>query len=173
MVGGIGLGGRFGMHIAVLGRSDGCTPEVYALAEAVGREIGARGHTLVCGGGNGVMEAACKGAKAAGGITIGILPGGDRATANAYVDYPIATGIGYARNALVVLNGDVCIAVGGEYGTLSEIGHALSFEKPVVGLKTWTLIRGDGEPERRLNVAVDPSDAVTQAESLGRGRLGG
>ena len=156
------------MHIAVLGRSDGCTPEVYALAEAVGHEIGSRGHTLVCGGGNGVMEAACKGAKAAGGVTIGILPGPDRAGANAYVDYPIVTGIGYARNSLVALNGDVCIAVEGEYGTLSEIGFALTYRKPLVGLKTWGLTRSGGEPEPRLNVAADPADAVAQAEALGR-----
>ena len=134
----------------------------------VGREIGARGHTLVCGGGNGVMEAACKGAKAAGGITIGILPGPDRAGANPYVDYPIVTGIGYARNSLVAMNGDVCIAVEGEYGTLSEIGFALAYNKPLVGLKSWTLIRGDGEREPRLNVASDPADAVARAEALGR-----
>ena len=156
------------MYIAVLGKGDGCSQAAYALAEEVGREIGSRGHTLICGGRNGVMEAACKGAKAAGGTTVGILPGDDRAGANQYVDFPIATGIGYARNVLVTLNADACIAIDGEFGTLSEIGHALGFGKPVVGLKTWTLTRADGAPEQKLQVASGPGDAVAQAEKLVR-----
>ena len=154
------------MYIAVLGKGDGCSLEAYALAEEVGREIGSRGHTLVCGGRNGVMEAACKGAKLAGGTTIGILPGDDLTGANQYVDYPIATGIGYARNALVTLNAEVCIAIDGEYGTLSEIGHALGHGKPVVGLKTWALTRADGQLDENLKLANGPLEAVDQAEKL-------
>ena len=154
------------MYIAVLGKGDGCSSETYALAEEVGREIGSQGHTLVCGGRNGVMEAACKGAKEVGGTTIGILPGDDPAGANQYVDYPIATGIGYARNVLVTLNAAACIAVDGEYGTLSEIGHALGFGKPVVGLRTWTLTKADGTGDLKLKVANGPAEAVARAVEL-------
>jgi uncharacterized protein (TIGR00725 family) len=96
---------------------------------------------LVCGGLGGVMEAACRGAKDAGGTTIGILPGADRAAANPFVDVAIATGLGEARNALVVRAADAAIAVGGGYGTLSEIALALKAGKPVVGIGTWD-IRG-------------------------------
>lgn len=151
------------MIIAVVGRGDGCTPEAYTLAEQVGREIARRGHVVVCGGLNGVMEAACKGAKSAGGTTIGILPGHDPSDANAYVDYPIVTGIGYARNAIIVLTGSAVIAVHGEYGTLSEIAFALGYQVPVVGLRTWTLTRPDGSIDRVLIPASDPADAVEKA----------
>lgn len=106
-------------------------------AELVGRELGSRGVVLVCGGLGGVMEAACRGAKEAGGLTVGILPGLDRSDANPYVDVVIATGLGEARNALVVNAADAVIAVGGGYGTLSEIGLALRAGKRVVGLGTW------------------------------------
>ena len=153
--------------ISVIGAGNGCSPHAYALAEAVGAEIGRRGHTLVCGGLNGVMEAACKGAKSAGGRTVGILPGEDRTAANAYVDTPVVTGMGYARNVLVALTGQVAIAVDGEYGTLSEIAHTLGYDKPVVGLKTWLLTRPDGELERKLIVASDPVDAVAKAIAAG------
>src|SRR5919199_2439349 len=94
---------------------------------------------VVCGGLGGVMEAACRGAKSAGGMTVGILPSGSRADANDYVDIALATGLGEARNALVVRAVDVLIAVGGEYGTLSEIALALKAGKPVVGVGTWEL----------------------------------
>ena len=94
---------------------------------------------LVCGGMGGVMEAACRGAKAAGGLTVGILPGPNRGGANEYVDVAIATGIGEARNVAVVRTSDALIAVGGSYGTLSEIGFALKMHKKVIGLKTWDI----------------------------------
>jgi uncharacterized protein (TIGR00725 family) len=103
----------------------------------VGAGLGARGVVLVCGGRGGVMEAACRGAKSSGGTTVGILPGLDRADANPYVDVVIATGLGEARNALVVNAADAVIAVGRGYGTLSEIGLALKGGKRVVGLGTW------------------------------------
>lgn len=151
------------MMISVIGAGNGCSQHAYALAEAVGAEIGRRGHTVICGGLNGVMEAVCKGAKSAGGRTIGILPGEDRNAANPYVDTPVVTGLGYARNILVALTGQVAIAVDGEYGTLSEIAHALGYNKPVIGLKTWLLTRPDGELERKLIVAEDPVDAVEKA----------
>jgi uncharacterized protein (TIGR00725 family) len=103
----------------------------------VGAGLGARGVLLVCGGRGGVMEAACRGAKSSGGTTVGILPGLDRADANPYLDVVIATGLGEARNALVVNAADAVIAVGRGYGTLSEIGLALKGGKRVVGLGTW------------------------------------
>ena len=109
------------------------------MAEAVGRELAARGVVVVCGGLGGVMEAACRGAKEAGGHTVGILPGADRAAANPFVDRAVPTGLGEARNALVVRAADALIAVGGGYGTLSEIALALKAGKRVVGLGSWDI----------------------------------
>ena len=110
--------------------------ETAATARAVGRELAERDHTVVCGGLGGVMEAVCEGADEAGGDTIGIVPGPDREAANEYVDTAIATAMGNARNVLVVLNGDAAIAIDGSTGTLSEIGHALDFDRPVAGIDT-------------------------------------
>jgi len=110
-----------------------------SVAEAVGRELAAGGAVVVCGGLGGVMEAACRGAKEAGGHTVGILPGPDRAAANPFVDTAIPTGLGEARNALVVRAADALIAVGGGYGTLSEIALALKAGKRVVGLDSWDI----------------------------------
>lgn len=152
--------------IAVVGRGDGCPPEAYRLAEQVGREIARRGHILVCGGLTGVMEAACKGAKSAGGTTIGVLPGEHAGSANSYVDIPIVTGMGYARNVIVALTGAAVIAVHGEYGTLSEIAHARGFGRPVVALRSWTLTRPDGAVDGSLIVADSPEDAVEKAVSV-------
>jgi uncharacterized protein (TIGR00725 family) len=109
------------------------------MAESVGRLVAQRGAALVCGGLGGVMEAACRGARAEGGSTIGILPGLDRSAANPHVQVAIATGLGEARNALVVRAADCLIAVGGAYGTLSEIALALKAGKRVVGLNTWEI----------------------------------
>ena len=109
------------------------------MAESVGRFVARSGAALVCGGLGGVMEAACRGARAEGGVTIGILPGLDRSAANPHVEVAIATGLGEARNALVVRAADCLIAVGGAYGTLSEIALALKTGKRVVGLKTWEI----------------------------------
>ena len=132
--------------MAVVGPGEASSDQL-ATAEALGRLIARRGAVVVCGGLGGVMEAACRGARAEGGTTIGILPGLDRSTANPHVEVGIATGLGEARNALVVRAADVLIAVGGAYGTLSEIALALKTGKRVVGLETWNI------------------DGVTQAES--------
>ena len=149
------------MIISVIGEGD-ARPEIEDLAEQVGQELARRGHAIVCGGLGGVMEAACKGAKSAGGATIGILPGDDPKSANPWVDVPICTGIGHARNIIVVKTGRAVIAVGGAYGTLSEIGHALSEGIPVIGLKTWAMSRS-GEDDGGVIVATDAKDAVEKA----------
>jgi uncharacterized protein (TIGR00725 family) len=125
-------------QIGVIGGA-GCSPEMYDIAREVGREIAHRGFSLVCGGLGGVMEAACRGAQEAGGITIGILPTSDKADANPYIDFVIPTGLGHARNVLVVHASDALVAVDGETGTLSEIAIALKIGKPIVGIKTWDL----------------------------------
>jgi uncharacterized protein (TIGR00725 family) len=125
-------------HIAVIGAGS-ATPEQADAAEAVGRRLAEAGAVLVCGGLGGVMEAACRGAKAAGGTTVGILPGDDRRQANAHVDVALATGLGEGRNALIVRAVDALVAVGGEYGTLSEIALALKTGKPVVGVGSWDI----------------------------------
>ncbi|MEE9286418.1 MAG: TIGR00725 family protein [Dehalococcoidia bacterium] len=151
------------MIIAVIGKGDGCSPEAYALAEEVGRQVALRGHMVVCGGLNGVMEAACKGAKSAGGVTIGVLPGEDPRAANPYVDIPIATGMGYARNVIVVRTAAAAVAVHGAYGTLSEIALALGYALPVVGLDSWSLTRPGGARDPALITAADASDAVEKA----------
>lgn len=117
---------------------------------------------MVCGGRGGVMEAACRGAKAEGGTTVGILPGMDRQEANAYVDIPIVTGLGEARNAIVVRTADAVVAVSGGYGTLSEIGLALKMGRPVVGLGTWEL-RREGKAVDGVDQAGTPEQAVDLA----------
>lgn len=152
------------MFIGVVGEGV-ATPELKKTAEAIGRELASRGHVIVCGGLGGVMEAACKGAKEAGGRTVGILPGNDRRDANPYVDVPIVTGLGEARNVLVVKTSQAVIAVGGRYGTLSEIALALKLGIPVVGLGTWSLLR-QGELDPGIMPADDPTDAVDKAEAL-------
>lgn len=108
-------------------------------AQAIGEEIAKIGAILVCGGLSGVMEFAAKGAKKAGGITVGILPGDDKNSANPHIDISIATGLGYTRNTLVAGCADIVIALAGETGTLSEIAFALNLKKPVLGLKTWDI----------------------------------
>jgi uncharacterized protein (TIGR00725 family) len=158
------------MFVAVIG-SASCSEEVTALAEAVGREIARRGAVLVCGGRGGVMEAACRGAKAAGGTTIGILPGTDPSEANPYVDVPIVTGLGEARNAIVVRTADAVVAVSGGYGTLSEIGLALKMGRPVVGLGTWELHQ-DGQFVAAVVQADTPTQAVELALALVREKSG-
>ena len=114
-------------------------PEILEMAEEVGRLIAKHGFTLICGGMGGVMEASAKGAREAGGTTIGILPQPDRHTANPYIDIPIATSFGEGRNIIIVRTADLLIAVGGEYGTLSEIAFALKMGKTVIGLHTWDI----------------------------------
>lgn len=124
------------MIIAVIGGFD-CSEEIEKLAVETGRQIAKAGCTLVCGGMRGVMEAACRGAKEAGGTTIGILPGKSKMDANKFVDIPIITAMSHARNAIIVRTADAVIAIDGKYGTLSEISLAKAIDKPVYGLKTW------------------------------------
>lgn len=147
------------VRITVIGGSevDAATVDV---AESVGRAVADRGHTLVCGGLGGVMAAACRGARGAGGTTIGILPGDDPAAANDHVEVPIATGLGDARNALVVLNGRAVIVVDGSAGTLSEIGHALVRDRPIAGLDTFDL--------PGIEPVASPAAALEYVESAAR-----
>lgn len=121
------------MRVSVIGGSVPSEADLDAARE-VGRLLGERGHTVVCGGLGGVMEAACEGASDAGGHTIGILPGEDRSAANEYVDTAIATGLGHARNALVVVNGDAVVAIDGAGGTLSEVGFSSVYDRPIAGI---------------------------------------
>lgn len=123
------------MRVSVIGGST-VGAETYSIARRVGERLATAGHAVVCGGLGGVMEAACRGAADANGATIGILPGTDPAAANRFVEIPVATGLGSARNVLVVLNGAAVIAIDGGSGTLSEIGHALDLDRPVAGLDT-------------------------------------
>lgn len=154
--------------ISVIGSGE-ATPEAIRLAEEVGRELAKRGVTVVTGGLTGVMEAVCRGAKKAGGTTIGILPGNDPTEANPYVDIHICTGIGYARNVIVVKSGRAVIAIAGAFGTLSEIGHALGDNIPVIGLNTWSFSR-NGQKDEHMILARDPADAVEKAIAAARKR---
>ena len=147
--------------IAVIGGSQSSARES-KLAEEVGRELAKSGAILVCGGLGGVMEAACRGASSEGGLTIGILPGESSREANNYVQVPIVTGIGYARNVAVVKSAQAVIAIGGSYGTLSEIGHALQNGIPVIGLDTWSLSQ-NGKVNKSITPAKDAADAVSIA----------
>jgi uncharacterized protein (TIGR00725 family) len=149
------------LYVAVVGPS-AATPAEHALGEQVGRLLAERGAILVCGGLGGLMEAAAGGCAAAGGISIGILPTIDRAEANPYLTVAVATGMGEARNAVVVRTADAVIAIGGEYGTLSEIALALKMGKPVVGLGTWQLAK-QGRRVEAFTEAKTPEDAVTTA----------
>jgi uncharacterized protein (TIGR00725 family) len=153
---------RARVYIAVVGAGD-ADDELASAAEQVGRGLAQRGATVVCGGLGGVMAAACRGAKSAGGLTLGILPGRRRQDANRWVDVAIPTGMGETRNALVVLSADAVVAVGGEHGTLSEVALGLKLGRPVVGLRTWRLTRGDGSLDESIVRADDPDGAVAAA----------
>ncbi len=153
------------MIIAVIGGAD-CTPAEAASAETIGRLLAEAGAVLVCGGRGGVMAAACRGAKSAGGLTVGVLPGVDARDANPWVDVPIVTGLGEARNTIVVRSADAVIAVGGAYGTLSEIAFALRWGKPLVGLGTWELARG-GAPDGGIIRTETPEEAVAMVLDSG------
>lgn len=147
--------------IAVIGASQASAADLKA-AEEVGRLIAQSGATLVCGGMGGVMEAACRGAVTQDGFTVGILPGDTAQSANAFVSLPIVTGIGYARNVAVVKSAQAVIAIGGSYGTLSEIAHALQGGLPVIGLDTWHISRS-GLPSGGIIEAHNPAEAVNKA----------
>jgi len=144
------------MRVSVIG---GSVPSEAGLdaAREVGRLLGERGHTVVCGGLGGVMEAACRGASDAGGHTIGILPGEDRSAANEYVDTAIATGLGHARNALVVLNGDAVVAIDGAGGTLSEVGFSSVYDRAIAGI--------DAPDAPHVADVETPSEAVDYVEA--------
>ncbi len=148
-------------YISVVGAGE-ADETLYEQAREVGRLIARRGGIVVCGGLSGVMEAAARGASEAGGIAIGILPDEDRRRANRYLSYSVAAGIGQARNLAVVCSGDVVIAVGGEYGTLSEIGFAKKVGRTVVALSSWEV--GD-----HVIIASSPGEAVSAAFEAIRG----
>jgi uncharacterized protein (TIGR00725 family) len=144
-------------YIAVIGASEPTGAQERA-AEAVGRGLAAAGAIVVTGGGPGVMAAACRGARGAGGVAVGILPGSDRAAANEWVSIALPTGMGELRNGLVTRAADAVVAVGGAYGTLSEIALALAAGLGVVGYDTW--------PIEGVQVADSPAAAVTRALQL-------
>ena len=147
--------------IAVVGPGRADRDEL-ATAEEVGAQVAAAGAVLVCGGLGGVMEAACRGARSRGGRTVGLLPGLDRGEANGWVEIAVPTGLGEARNALVVRAADAVVAVGGGWGTLSEIALALKTGRPVVGLGTWEPAQ-DGQVVEGIAAMNSPSEAVSEA----------
>ena len=156
------------MIISVIGGED-APADVLHLAEETGRELGTRRVTLCCGGRGGIMEAACRGARSAGGHTIGILPGHDPSESppNPWVEFPVFTGIGYARNSAVVLSGDAVIAIDGAYGTLSEIAFALIHGVPLVGLDTWDFSY-HGHDANKIVRAANPQEAVEKAVEMAK-----
>jgi len=158
------------MIISVIGGED-APPEALRLAEEVGRELGRRGITVCCGGGGGTMEAVCRGARSAGGHTIGILPGHDASESppNQHVEFPVFTGLGYARNSAVVLTGQAVIAIDGSYGTLSEIAFAIIHRQPLVGLDTWDFDYHGHDGERIVRAST-PQEAVEKAIALAERR---
>lgn len=149
----------------MVGPGGRATTEELDAAEEVGRLLAEAGAVVVCGGLGGVMEAACRGARASGGLTLGILPGRDRRDANPHVAVAVPTGLGEARNALVVRAADAVVAVGGAYGTLSEIALALKGGTPVVGLNTWELARG-GAPDAGVVAVHSAAEAARTALDL-------
>ncbi len=154
------------MYVGVIGGRR-CSPEVAELAFELGALIAAQGWTLVCGGMGGVMEQACRGARSRGGVTLGILPGNSRSAANPYLSYSVVTGLGEARNVLVVKSSRVLIAVSGSYGTLSEIALANAAGIPVVGLRSWRIDPGQNRDQGLFVQEVDsPSEAIRVIKSL-------
>ncbi len=144
--------------IGVIGAGE-CSKDMAEIAEKVGRGIAKRGAVLVCGGLGGVMEAACRGARSEGGITVGVTPGFSKSEANRYVDIPIVTGMSHARNIIVVRSSDALVAIGGSWGTLSEISFALKLGVPVIGINTW-------EVSNEIKHATNPEVAVDLALRL-------
>jgi uncharacterized protein (TIGR00725 family) len=136
--------------IAVIGAGE-CSPEIYNLAKEAGSALAEHNYGIVCGGLGGVMQGVCEGAKARGGLTIGILPGNKTADANPYIDVPVVTGMGIGRNIIIIKSAVAVLAISGGYGTLSEVAFALQLKKPVIGLKTWEIsndiIKADSVPD--------------------------
>ena len=142
--------------IGVIGAGDAGAEDLQ-MAEAVGEEIAANGYTLLCGGMGGVMEAASRGAKSKGGTCIGILPGKSKNDSNPYIDYAVVTAMGHARNVIVVGSCDAIIAIGGSFGTLSEIAFALRLKIPIIGLNTWDVsseIKQANTPKEAVHMAI-------------------
>lgn len=150
------------VRVAVIGGGRPGKPALEAARE-VGRRLAEAGAVVVCGGLGGVMEAVCRGARESGGLSVGILPGASPADANPWVDLAVATGLGYTRNALVVMNADAVIAVDGEYGTLSEIAYGKIHGKTVVGLGTWEVkgVVPAATPEEAVRLALEGLPART------------
>jgi uncharacterized protein (TIGR00725 family) len=153
--------------IAVIGPGRDASGAELAQAEEAGAAIAQGGAVLICGGLGGVMEAACRGARSRGGLTLGLLPGSDREDANGWVVLALPTGLGEARNALVVRAAHAVVAIGGGWGTLSEIALALRAGVPVLGVRTWQLARG-GEPVQGVREVDDAVTAVAEALRLVR-----
>lgn len=147
-----------GPRVAVVGGAT-CSAQEERAAEEIGRQLALAGAVVLTGGRGGVMEAASRGALHAGGLTVGILPGEDAREANSWVVLPIVTGLGEARNAVLTRSAHGVVAVGGEYGTLSEISFALKFGLPVVGLDTWQATSKEGLP-LPIYRAASPEEAV-------------
>jgi uncharacterized protein (TIGR00725 family) len=162
--GGVTMELRFRPRIGVMGPAI-CSSEIYELARRVGFLIAQQGAILISGGRSGVMEASARGAKEAGGITVGILPGDSAAEANPYIDIPIVTDLGNARNVVNVLTSQAIIAIHGSHGTLSEIALAMKCHVPVVGLETWSLTPPEGEMPP-ITLSHSPEEAVTTALRL-------
>jgi len=144
--------------IAVIGAGK-CAKKLRDQAEEVGRKIAEKGGVLVCGGLKGVMEAAARGARDAGGTTIGILPGENKSDANQYIEYPIPTGIGEARNIVIIKTADAVIALPGKFGTLSEMAFAMKLGKPLVAVSAWNI-------DDSIEQIADPTEAVERAFKL-------
>ncbi len=150
--------------VSVIGGAE-CSHEHAIFAETIGRLLAASGYAVVCGGRGGVMEAVCRGAWSAGGITIGILPSPDSEGANPYLSVKLPTGIGEARNVLVVLAGEAVVAIGGSFGTLSEIAYAQRMGKPVIGYQTWAA-ENPQTGEIKLNRVQSPEEALKMLDKL-------
>jgi uncharacterized protein (TIGR00725 family) len=160
--------GYMKVQIGVLGPNT-TTKEQSALGKKVGKCIAEAGAILLCGGLGGMMRAAAEGAKSAGGLTVGILPGPNKADANSFIDLPLATDLGVYRNALLARSCDAVIAIHGAYGTLSEIAFALRLNIPVVGLHTWE-VRRDGITDPGIHVVNSAEEAVTLALKLAKNK---
>lgn len=164
------MGMQSRLTLGVVGGGSCSEPES-KMAFETGRQIARSGGVLICGGGGGAMEAACAGAKTAGGTTIGIIPGTapDASHPNPHVDFALYSGMGQARNQIIILSSDAVIAVGGEWGTLSEIAMAMKYGVPVVLLASWSLEGPDGEGLDDLERAASPKEAVAKAVRLAQG----
>lgn len=152
-------------QVAVIGKSGSIPEELERLAREIGKGLAMRGHILVCGGHGGVMESACRGAVEAGGLTVGIIQGYDHDTANEYVRIVIATGMRFARNVAVVASASAVIAIGGSWGTLSEMAHARTLGIPVISLASWQAEGYDGATLDTLR-ALDAEEALRMLDRL-------